>query len=218
MDSMGADPARAADPHANTGELLAGPEARWEADAALLAALRDDEPSAVRALHARFAPLVNRLVWRTLGDPVDHDDVVQDIFVAVIEGVGRVRNPRALEGWIIQVTLHKVRSCIRSRSRQRGRVDAAGDPNRSATFDDHEARDLLVRCARILARFPEKEAKAFLLCHVDGRELAEAAALCDCSLSSLKRWLARAEERFRRRVADDPILAERLARAEARKP
>ncbi len=155
---------------------------------------------------------VNRLVWRVLGADMDHDDLVQQVFVALLAGLRRLRDPAALRGWVAAVTINTVRSEIR---RRRVRRMLFGDEPRA--FDLAEAppsslaeRELLQRTYAALERLPADERIAFALRFIDEQPLAEIAASCDCSLATIKRRISAAQSRFQRIAARDPVLAERL--------
>lgn len=185
-------------------------EAKWQADAQLLMDIRQGRANGLALLHARFSKQVNGLVWRTLMSRDSHDDVVQDVFVAIFQNIAKVNKPRALEGWVIQVTLNRVRSHIRDQAKRRARTVIGVPDTADLSKENHEARRMLQRCCQIIDRFPKKEAQAFILCRINGYELSEAADLCNCALSTLKRWLSQADRRFSRRAQSDPLLADRI--------
>ena len=58
----------------------------------------------------------------------------------------------------------------------------------------------------VLDRLPDDDRIAFALRFLEGLELTEVAAACQVSLATIKRRLARAEERFRREAAREPAL------------
>lgn len=184
-------------------------QAGW---AEILLMARRGDPRAGAALFDRCEAQVNRLVWRLLGADEAHDDVVQQVFVALLKGLLRVREPDALAGWVTAVTVNTVRSELRRRRIRRlwvrsepEALDLAEAPPTS-----HEARALLRRTYAVLAKLPEDERIAFGLRYMDEMSLAEVAAACGCSLATIKRRLQAAQARFRRLAQRDPLLAERL--------
>jgi hypothetical protein len=58
-----------------------------------------DERTRAEVLHARLAPVINRLVWSFLGVDPDRDDLVHDIFIRILRSAHTVRDPAKLEGW-----------------------------------------------------------------------------------------------------------------------
>src|SRR3954470_22149070 len=76
-----------------------------EANRAFIAALRAGDPRAREVLVERYLPLVQRLVAGAMGVESDLVDVVQDVFVAVLEGVHKLKDPSALQSWIASLAV-----------------------------------------------------------------------------------------------------------------
>src|SRR5678815_1520371 len=58
-------------------------------------ARRGDTASVAAAIYDLFSADVNRLVWRVLGADPDHDDVVHHVFIQLVTGISKVRDPEA---------------------------------------------------------------------------------------------------------------------------
>jgi RNA polymerase sigma-70 factor (ECF subfamily) len=183
---------------------------------ALLRMAHAGDPRTGEALFDRFEVRVNRIVWRVLGADEAHDDLVQQVFVALLKGLRQVREPDALAGWVAVVTINTVRSEIRRRRLRRlwFRSEPAALDLAEAPEPPHEARELLRRTYAVLERLPADERIAFGLRFIDEMPLTEVAAACGCSLATIKRRLQAAQARFRRLAARDPALAERLRLAD----
>jgi RNA polymerase sigma-70 factor (ECF subfamily) len=112
---------------------------------------------------------------------------------------------------MVCLTVNKVRSELRKRRVRRwfhgGSTNDVPEPKH---IDDHDAREALRRTYAILDGLAANERLAFVLRHIEGVPLAEAADACSCSLATIKRYLARAERRFVERAEKDPVLRERL--------
>lgn len=191
-------------------EVRAREQAQVEAAELLRLAIAGD-PRTGTLLFDRCEAQVNRLVWRVLGADEDHDDLVQQVFVALLAGLRRLRDPAALHGWVAAVTINTVRSEIRRRRVRRllfgeaRAIDLAEAPSASA-----EDRELLQRTYAALDRLPADERIAFALRFIDERPLAWIADSCRVSLATIKRRISSAQARFHRIAARDPALAERL--------
>jgi RNA polymerase sigma-70 factor, ECF subfamily len=183
-------------------------------DAELLElARRGDKAAVAAAVYDLFTADVNRLVWRVLGADPDHDDVVHQVFINLVLGVGKLRDPGALKVWMASVCVKTVRSEIRRRRIRRFFTASSGQAHRVAgPVPDHEARDLLEKTYAILDALPTQERMAFALRHFDELALGEVAEACSCSLATIKRRLKKAETRFARLAERQPALAERLRR------
>ncbi len=179
------------------------------ANAELLDNLLAGASEAAGALYDRFAPRVNGLVWRLLGADGDHDDVVQQVFLAILQSAERIRSPEALPAWITQVTVNTVRKEIRRRQRWRWfQAEAAAQPTDHGP--DGEDQLLARRFYQVLGRMTPDDQLALSLRYVEGLTLPEVAAACGYSLATAKRRLVRARTRFEKRAQRDFVLAAKL--------
>lgn len=156
------------------------------------------EAASVLIVHDRFGPMVNRLVWRLLGADGEHDDVVHDVFVNVLESIGAVKSPVLLEEWIAGVTVNTVRRELRRRAFYRIFRFGPGPARELAVSSNAEARLALKRFYEVLDGMAANDRIVFALRFVEGRSLAEIGAVCGCSLAAVKRRLKRARARFER--------------------
>jgi RNA polymerase sigma-70 factor (ECF subfamily) len=178
----------------------------------LLELMKDDPSRGAPLFYDRFQREVNGLVWRLLGADADHDDVVQQVFLVALRRVASVRAPEALVAWVRTVTVSVVYDEIRRRRVRRLFLrDAVQKEVHPSLVHDVEVRDFLLRAKRVLDRMPDSERIVFLLHVLEGKSLLEIAELCDHSVATAKRRLARANRRFEKLVARDPDLGRLLA-------
>jgi RNA polymerase sigma factor (sigma-70 family) len=64
------------------------------------------DPEAVNELIDAFRPLVERIARRRCSRTCDVDDVIQDVWVAMITGLESIRSPERLPGWLRRVTVN----------------------------------------------------------------------------------------------------------------
>jgi RNA polymerase sigma-70 factor (ECF subfamily) len=185
-------------------------------NAALVAALIRGDAAAWVELVDRFGPDVERLVAGALGVDSDLADIVQDVFVRVMERVHQLRDPGALKSWIASVAVFAARGHIRRRRRWRWiRFLAPADiPDVPAATSNPESHALVSSTYRLLDTLPENERLAFSLRFIAEMELTEVASACGVSLATIKRRLSRAEEHFLEGARLDPSLSERIERGE----
>src|SRR5687768_10585299 len=88
-------------------------------DRALAEALQQDLPGAREVLFERYGAYLRRLLRRTLGDDGEVADLLQDVFVAVLRSIHRLKDGGALKGWLTQLTILTARAHLRSRARRR---------------------------------------------------------------------------------------------------
>ena len=78
--------------------------------------------------------------------------------------------------------------------------------------DDPGARETVRAVYAVLDAMPTDERICFALRFVHGEELTDVASAVGCSLATVKRRIARAEERFVALCRRDPSLVDRLNR------
>ena len=75
-----------------------------ETEAAIIARAKAGDAEAISRLYERYAPQVRRYVAMRLGDPLLAEDVCSDVFVKVLEGLGRYED----RGWPFSAWLYRI--------------------------------------------------------------------------------------------------------------
>jgi len=181
----------------------------FETDSLLVEALSRSDLSAAGRLYDRYAPNVRGMVHRMLGSDAELDDVVQDVFVAAITSIAKLRDPAMLKSWLLGIAVGKVRENVRSRWRRRWLSFHPTEdlPDHPAPTSDAQL-DVVREVCGILDRLPSEERIALLLHHLEGLSLEEAARACDMSASTFRRRVARGEAKFILRASCRPALIE----------
>jgi RNA polymerase sigma-70 factor (ECF subfamily) len=179
-------------------------------DAQLVAAILQGDPGAPRAVWERFAPLVRRIVRRSLGPSFDIEDVVQDVFLRLFDRVGTLRDPAALRAFLVSITMLSVRGEVRKRRVRRmvGLAPAAQLAELRVVHTDHAAREALARFYELLDRLNTRERAAFVLCYVEQMSDSEVASALNVSIPTVRRSSARAYERVMMLARKDPSLVD----------
>jgi RNA polymerase sigma-70 factor (ECF subfamily) len=180
-------------------------------DAALVYALKQGDAHAPSLLFDRYGSHVQRVLARMLGygEP-ERADVLHDVFVRALERIGDLKNPRALKSWLTGMTVFTAQEWIRRRKRA-GPLHAPEDADRrEATSVAPEAMEAVRSFYAVMDRFNGDERAVFILRFVEGMNLNEVAEACDISLSTARRRIGRADQRFRQMLGEYPALLERL--------
>jgi RNA polymerase sigma factor (sigma-70 family) len=164
-----------------------------------------------RKLHERLAPVVNGMVWILMGPDRDRDDIVQDAFVRIFEGLSKLRNPEWLERWAASVTANTVYGALRlRRARPSVSWDTQLEPDLCVSRSDVEAMYVTLRVARAFERLSEGD-QALLWCRwFEASTIDQIADGASWSRSTVKRRIQRAVSRFERVARKDPEVAARL--------
>jgi RNA polymerase sigma-70 factor (ECF subfamily) len=134
-----------------------------------------------------------RLAWRLVGgDPAAAEDVAQEAFLRALRGIDRFREEASLSTWFYRILVRQAHSHRRWRDVRRRwhgetneeppdpRPEAVGDPG------------LRWRIARALDRLSRGQREVFVLIHMEGFTVREAAALLGRSEGTVKSHLHRA--------------------------
>jgi RNA polymerase sigma-70 factor (ECF subfamily) len=181
------------------------PRAPEPTDAELVLRARAGDRGAEEAIYRRHAGYVASLCLRMLRDREELADLVQDTFVDVLTQLPQLREPELLRRWIAGVAIHKVHRRFRRRRLRQllGLYDSSHDELvtlKARADSSPELRAELALLDRQLAQLPDAERAAWILRNVDGYQLEEVAAFCNCSLATAKRRIAAADARVRTKV------------------
>ena len=178
-------------------------------DARLVGAFLEGENWAARAIWARHAPMVFRLLERALGPNGDADDVTQDVFLSTFARLPTLRDRNALQSFIYSVAVRTLKWELRRRRVRRilqlsptGRV-----PDLPVRATDSESRQMLERFYLLLDKLTANERSAFVLRHLEELKLEEVAERMGVSLATVKRWLSRSSHSVSALVAADGELS-----------
>ena len=174
------------------------------------------EPTAASRFHRLFGRRINALVWRMLGRDVDHDDVVQQVYVNVLTSIQTLRDPELLESWVNGVTINTVRRELhrRKRSFRIKFVEEYLEHNQPSI--DPEPNLILRKFYAILAKMRTDERIVFSLYALEGYSLAEIASLCRFSVPTAKRRLKSARKTFVEKTRARPRAGRTGLRSEER--
>jgi RNA polymerase sigma-70 factor, ECF subfamily len=190
---------------------------RFEGDAelrSLVDKVAAGDAAAMATLFDVHAEMVERILARILGRDVDLADLLQDVFVRALEGIDRLTDPRLLRSWIAGIAVRTARETIRARARRKWLRFLPGYelPEVPAPPLDDEAREALRSAYAILERLSADDRIAFCLRNIEGMELLDVARACETSVSTVKRRLERAEQRFVALARREPALVPWLER------
>jgi RNA polymerase sigma-70 factor (ECF subfamily) len=161
---------------------------------------RQADQSAFAELVARHGPMVLAVCRRVLGDVHEADDTFQATWLVLARKAGAVRWSDSVAGWLHAVAV-RVASKARGQAARRHKLTrelAAMQPVAQAS--DKDSGELLALVQSELARLPEREREVLVLCYLEGKTNAEAAAELGCPVGSMSGRLARARERLRERL------------------
>jgi RNA polymerase sigma-70 factor (ECF subfamily) len=152
---------------------------------------------------------VRNVLRRSLGPDEDVEDLLQEVFIALIRGAGSVRDGAALRGYLVGVAVRQAALELRRRRIRRWiTLSPTGTlPEPSRPPEDVEGRHALRALYRLLDTLAPRRRLAFVLRFVEEMDVLEVAAALDVSESTAKREIASARESVLRGTARDPLLS-----------
>jgi RNA polymerase sigma-70 factor (ECF subfamily) len=179
-------------------------ENRRLVDAELVARATEGDAWAEEALYRRYAELVIGTAKRLLGNTDEAMDVAQDSFLTAFEKLSTLRDASTFKTWLMQIAVRNVHRRFRRRRLLRWLgLDESDDEALEALASKDaplEVRADLATLGGVLSTLSPVLRLPWMLRHVEGHELTEVAALCNCSLATVKRRILAAETRVARRI------------------
>ncbi len=174
---------------------------RPDDDAALLAAHVAGDPQAFATLVARHRDRLWAVALRTMRDPDDAADALQDAYIAAFRRAGTFRGESAVTTWLHRIVVNACLDRLR-RARSRTSETLPDDPDRSPELsapmieDPIEAKEQQSMVAAALATLNPDQRAALVLVDMEGYSVDEAAQLLGCAPGTVKSRCARGRARL----------------------
>jgi RNA polymerase sigma factor (sigma-70 family) len=163
--------------------------------------VRQRDEAAFELLVWRHGTMVLSLCRRILRHEQDAEDAFQATFLILARKAGSIARRNACASWLYKVAYRvalAARAVAASRA-EREKVCPDDLPAAEAP-DDHAWRDLSPVLDAEVRQLPERYRTVFVLCCLQGRTNAEAAAELGCPQGTVLSRLSRARERLRQRL------------------
>lgn len=178
---------------------------QFDPDADLVLRTGRGDRAAAHSLMMRHLPKMLTLARRMLAtrDPAEAEDAVQEAFLKVWQHAGRWQPGKArFETWLYRVVLNQCYD--RLRRKPHVALDAAADAPDPAPLPgaDLVANERARAVEAALARLPERQRAALVLCHFEENSNIKAAETMQISVEALESLLARGRRSLRALLAD----------------
>ena len=189
-------------------------------DPELLAAHVQGDADAFGVLFARHRDRLWAVALRTMGNPDDAADGLQDGLIAAYRRAGSFRGDAQVTTWLHRVVVNACLDRLRAAKVRRAEtlpddVDERRDRGSLATSDPADPADEAVTAERrrmvvtALAELPAEQRAALVLVDMEGHSVADAAAMLDCAVGTVKSRCSRGRARLAERLG---VLAPATAR------
>jgi len=176
-------------------------------DAALILAAGKGDMEAVGKLLSRHADRIFAIGYRMLGSAEAAEDLTQDVFFKIWKNAANWEPGRArFSTWLHRVALNLCYDRLRKRGESsveelpEGKREAA-DTEDAATALERKVTRTKVREA--VAKLPERQGAAIVLCHFEGYSNGEAADILETTIEAVESLLSRGRRRLKELLIDE---------------
>ena len=182
-------------------------------DAVLMLRVKRGDRAAFAELVEKYKQPVMNLVYRTLHDEAEAEDLAQNVFLQVYKSAKRYESRAKFSTWLFTIARNLCLNEIRRRSRhpaesiEETHVEHEDQPRQQYEDKSHIAApekllhgELAQKIEEALADLPENQRTAILLCRQDDVSYEEIAEILDCSLSATKSLIFRGREALKEKL------------------
>ena len=182
-------------------------------DAGLMLRVKRGDRQAFEELVNKYKQPVTNVIYRTLGDATEAEDLAQNVFLQVYKSADRYRVAAKFTTWLFTIARNLCLNEIRRRSRHRAEsLDASHPENEdqplhqfedAKTFGPPDALlqgELEQKIQQALSELPESQRMAIVLCRQDELSYEDIANVLGCSLSATKSLIHRGRESLKQKL------------------
>jgi RNA polymerase sigma-70 factor, ECF subfamily len=176
----------------------AGADAEWR----LVERVQNGELGAFDVLVRRHMQRGFSIAYRILGQREDAEDLVQDAFVAALQGIDTFQPGRPFGPWFYRIVVNRSYNALRARDLREtedlsdNTIDSAPSPEESVT-----RADVRRRLTEAMASLPERQRLAVQLFELEGFTSAEIAEILQMPPGTVRWNLHRARKILRASLA-----------------
>jgi RNA polymerase sigma factor (sigma-70 family) len=184
-----------------------------DSDAVLLRRFQAHDETAFATLLARHGPMVLAVCRRLLHQEQEAEDAFQATFLVMARKARSLNAMTSVGGWLHGVAVHVCRKAREQRLRRerllRESVERAVPRNENIRIQE----DVMVALEEELDRLPSRYKQPLILCHLESKNVDEAAQELGWSQGTVRGRLYRARELLRNRLARRGLTTTENARA-----
>lgn len=156
-------------------------------------------------LARRHARRAFAIAYRILRHTQDAEDLVQDAFIAALDGIGTFDPTRPFAPWFFKIVVNRALNAASARSTRERHVTVTYLWNTDAVaveFDPAERSEIRQRFRRALDALPQQQRVIVELSDIDGRSSTEVGEMLDLPRGTVRWHLHQARKTLRAALAD----------------
>jgi RNA polymerase sigma-70 factor, ECF subfamily len=169
----------------------------------LVRRVRNNDPMAFEELYARYSPRVFGYLFQRLnGDAEEAEDLTADVFARVYEKIDAFQPQGApLSAWVFRIAHNRLIDTIRRRPRQvQVTLEDAPELTAAPVFGGIDQQVALEQIKAGLGKLTPEQRQVIVLRFLEGKSLAETAALVGRNEDAVKKLQARGLASLRRGI------------------
>lgn len=195
------------------GRVLPAMTHQPDPDADLMLRVKQGDREAFAELVEKYKKPVMNLVYRTLPDATEAEDLAQHVFLQVYKSAHRYEVAAKFTTWLFTIARNLCLNEIRRRSRHPAdSLDATAPGDDDQPLRQYEDvrnfsppdsllhGELEEKIEAALAELPEKQRTAILLCRGDELSYEQIAEVLECSVSATKSLIHRGRETLKQKL------------------
>lgn len=160
----------------------------------LIQAFIEGDQSTFSKLVAKHKDKVRNLVYLTLGDNNNIDDVSQDVFISIYKKLGEFRFESKFTTWLYRITVNKCRDYLRKKKVRSIFIPINESVHTHASSMSSDSIDIPQLVRKAINRLPEKLKTPLIFRDIDGLSYKEIAQKLECEVGTVKSRIFRARE------------------------
>ena len=177
---------------------MSSTDAEAEEEWRLVERVQGGDLTAFDILVRRYVRRAYSIAYRILGHREDAEDLVQDAFLAALEGIDTFRPGRPFGPWFYRIVVNRGYNAQRARSLRITEALREDAPTSSPSPEDHVARsELGGRLAEAMGSLPERQRLVVQLFELEGFTGAEIAEILQIPSGTVRWYLHRARKILR---------------------
>ncbi len=185
-----------------------------EYDLSLMAALVDQTRKKDEAAFAKLYALTQARIYNYarhyLRDDFLAQDAMQEVYILALKNLDQLKDSTLFAAWLNRIAFHVCYDM--ARKNRHTKEEIGGDeifqflPDEGTEHNPEanaEKKDALRRVREAVDALPFHEKQVIILRYYENRKLEEIAAACQISRSSVKRYIASAQEHLRELLKDE---------------
>lgn len=176
------------------------PSDGMETDHLLIRRAIDGDERALRQLWSRYAPRIDAVVQRLVGDPDLAADIAQEVWMQIFRALHTYRGDAQFGTWAHRIAVNRTLNALR-KIRRLGKLEVEIEDETAIIEDDSDRSFVAASIERAAARLPEGARTVFLLHDVEGYTHEDIAAELGITVGASKSQLFKARAKLRRLLA-----------------